>query len=83
LWFVDAGMAAVALLYAAVDAGLGACFFGVFDHEAALRAAFAVPDHIRLAGTVAIGHPDSTQDRPSRSALRSRRDDVVRFDAWE
>ena len=28
-WFVDAGMASMAGLLAAVDAGLGACFFGV------------------------------------------------------
>ena len=28
-WHVDAGMAVLAMLYAAVDEGLGACFFGV------------------------------------------------------
>jgi nitroreductase len=39
-WFVDAGMAAMAALLAAVDAGLGACFFGVpVDRVPAVRAA--------------------------------------------
>ena len=34
-WCVDGGMAVMALLLAAVDEGLGALFFGLFDHEAA------------------------------------------------
>ncbi len=33
-WWVDGGMAVHGLLLAAVDAGLGALFFGLFDHEA-------------------------------------------------
>jgi len=82
MWFVDGGMAVMAILYAAADAGLGACFFGVFDHEAAVRDAFAVPEHVRLVGTVALGLPDAERDRPSRSAGRPRRDDVVRFGGW-
>ena len=28
-WFVDGGMAALAVLLTAIDAGLGACFFGI------------------------------------------------------
>ena len=28
-WFVDGGMAALAMLLTATDAGLGACFFGI------------------------------------------------------
>jgi nitroreductase len=82
MWFVDGGMAVLAILYAATDAGLGACFFGVFDHEAALRDALGVPERIRLVGTIALGVPDSARDRPSRSADRPRRDDVVRFGSW-
>jgi nitroreductase len=79
MWFVDAGMAVHALLLAAVDEGLGACFFGVFDHEAAVRALLGAPERVRVAGTVALGRADATRDRPSRSAARPRRDDVVRF----
>jgi nitroreductase len=82
MWFVDGGMAAMAILYAAADAGLGACFFGVFEHEGALRDTFAVPERVRLVGTIALGLPDPERDRPSRSANRPRRDDVVRFGGW-
>ncbi|MGI3780298.1 MAG: nitroreductase family protein, partial [Janthinobacterium lividum] len=43
-WFVDAGMAAMAMLLRAVDLGLGACFFGVpADRIDAVHAAFGVP----------------------------------------
>ncbi len=84
MWFVDAGMAAMALLLAAVDAGLGACFFGVFEHEAALCDALGVPEPVRLAGTVALGHADPEADRRSRSAGRARRPaaDQVHRGGW-
>lgn len=71
-WFVDAGMAAENLLLAAVDAGLGACLFGGFDHEPAVLAAFGVPEGWRLVATVALGHPDGT-DEQGRSAERGWR----------
>jgi nitroreductase len=70
-WWVDGGMAVEHLLLGAVDAGLGACFFGLFDHEAAVLAALAVPDGWRALGTVAVGHP--APDEPGRSATRGRR----------
>lgn len=68
-WFVDGGMASMALLVAAEERGLGALFFGVFDHEEAVRAAFGVPHQWRAVGAMAIGHPAETQ-RKSRSARR-------------
>ena len=70
-WFVDAGAAVMAMLLAAQDRGLGAAFFGMFDHEEAVRERFGVPGDRRGAGTVAIGHP-AADDRPSRSAGRGR-----------
>jgi len=69
-WWVDAGMAVEHLLLGAVDAGLGACFFGLFDHEAAVLAALGVPDGWRAVGTVALGHP--APDEPGASAGRPR-----------
>ena len=83
-WFVDAGMAAENLLLAVVDEGLGACFFGVFDHEPALRSALGIPGHVRTVGTIAIGRPDPEQARPSRSSARGRRDvgDVLHRGRW-
>jgi nitroreductase len=70
-WWVDGGMAVEHLLLGAVEAGLGACFFGLFDHEADVLAALGVPDGWRAVGTVALGHPAT--DEPSRSAARGRR----------
>ena len=73
-WFVDAGMAAENLLLTVTAGGLGACLFGVFDHEPTVKAAFGIPEHIRTVATVAVGHPDPSADRPSQSAAgRPRR----------
>ena len=43
-WFVDGGMAALAMLLTATDAGLGACFFGIPTRRiGAVRETFGVP----------------------------------------
>jgi nitroreductase len=70
-WDIDAGMATMTLLLAAVDAGLGALFFGIFRGEAELLAALGVPDGYRPIGAVALGHP--APDEPGRSSTRPRR----------
>ncbi|WP_338075178.1 nitroreductase family protein [Kineococcus vitellinus] len=69
---VDTGMSGLLLLLAAVDAGLGACLFGVPSaaHEA-VRAAFGVPADRRVVGVVSLGHP--APDERSRPSLRHRR----------
>ena len=69
-WWVDAGMAVENLLLAAVGEGLGACFFGLFQHEDAVARELGVPAGRRLVGTVALGVP--APDEPSRSAGRAR-----------
>ncbi len=81
-WYVDAGMAVQTLLLGAVDAGLGACFFGLFAHEAAVLGALGVPEGWRGVGTVALGH--AAADRPGRSAGRARRTpaEVVHRGRW-
>ena len=67
-WYVDAGMAALALLYAAVDEGLGACFFGVPPNRIGpVRAAFGAPEHHELIGVVSVGHPVGLATRSRRS----------------
>jgi nitroreductase len=82
-WFVDTGMAAMAMLLAAVDEGLGACFFGLFEHEPAVKDAFGIPQDVRPVGAIALGRP-ADGDRPSRSAARGRRalDEVVHRGGW-
>lgn len=64
-WDIDVGMAALLILQSAVDAGLGAVFFGVFD-QAGFRKGFGIPDEYTAVGTIAIGHKAPT-DRPSPS----------------
>ena len=82
-WFVDGGFAALLMLLAAVDAGLGACFVGNFRGEAELRAALGVPDDRRYVGAVLLGEP-ATPDPPSPSAGRGQRAvaDAVHRGRW-
>lgn len=72
-WFVDAGMAALLILLAAVDDGLGACFFGVpATRIAALTSEFGVPtDHVPV-GAITLGHP-AADERPRGSSNRRHR----------
>ncbi len=60
------------LLLAATERGLGTCFFGQFDHEAAVRERFGIAPDRRALGTVALGGP--APDPPGASAGRSRPD---------
>ncbi|MFN2606468.1 MAG: nitroreductase family protein [Acidimicrobiales bacterium] len=80
-WHVDAAFAAMLLLLAAVDLGLGALFFAVADADG-LRAEFGVPPEWAPVGAVAVGHPAT--DRPSGSLSRGRRplDEVVHRGRW-
>lgn len=84
-WFVDAGMAAMAILYGVVDAGLGGCFFGVpADRVAAVGTAFGIPAEQSVVGVISVGHP-ATSDRPSGSPRRRGRrprQELVRRGQW-
>jgi len=83
-WYVDTAFAAMVALLAAVDEGLGALFFGQFEHEAAVKAALGIPVDRRPVGTIALGYAAAESDRPSVSAQRPRRplDDVVHRGRW-
>jgi nitroreductase len=83
-WFVDGGMAALAMLLTATDVGLGACFFGVPARSiSAVREAFGVPAEQLSVGVVSLGYaaPGATAGSPGR---RSRRDpdELVHRTAW-
>lgn len=81
-WWVDAGAVAQNLLLAAVDAGLGACLFGAFEHERAVAQAFGVPEGWRLVATVAVGHPAPSPDGRSVSRPRRPLDEVRHRNRW-
>lgn len=83
-WDIDTGMAALLMLLTAVDAGLGALFFGVPPGKiAAFRAAFGVPEELSPIGTVAVGYPKAN-DPPSPSLRRGHRPaaDVIHRGRW-
>ncbi|MEN3338630.1 MAG: hypothetical protein V7647_2306 [Acidobacteriota bacterium] len=82
-WHIDAGMAALLLLLGAVDAGLGACFFGVpGERWAALRAAFEVPAELTPVGVVSLGYPAPDLRSPSLRRGRRPLDDVVAYGSF-
>jgi len=68
-WDIDTGMAALLMLLTAVDAELGACFFGMpIERLGAYREAFGVPAEFTPIGAISVGY----SDEPARD-LRSRR----------
>jgi nitroreductase len=80
-WHIDAGFASLLMLLTAVDAGLGALFFGVFRPDD-LRAAYGVADAYTPIGAIALGYP--APDEPSPSLKRGRRqvEEVVHRGTW-
>ena len=80
-WDVDAGFASLLMLLTAVDAGLGALFFGIFEVEP-FRQAFGVPDAYTPVGAVAIGYPRPDELSPSLARGRRSLGDVVHRGRW-
>lgn len=80
-WWVDAGCGLMALLLAAVDAGLAAGFLSIADPPA-LKALLAIPEEVQPIGIVTIGHP--APDRRSGSLGRGRRPEAeqIRWNGW-
>ncbi len=80
-WHIDTGMSALLMLLTAVDEGLGALFFGIFDVPA-FRAAFDIPATHTPIGAIAIGY--RAPDEPSPSLRRGRRPltEVVHRARW-
>jgi nitroreductase len=86
-WYVDTAMATQNLLLAAVDAGFGALFFGIFQHEQELMADLGVPAGHRPIGAVAIGHPapGALAQAEGSAGRRPRRplDEIVHRGRWQ
>jgi nitroreductase len=80
-WDIDTGFASLLMLLTAVDAGLGACFFGLpVDRIDAYREAFGVPADFTPIGAISVGY----SDEPPRD-LRDRRRpaaDIVHRGRW-
>lgn len=82
-WHVDAAMAAMTILLAATDRGLGALFFGLFDAAGPVKERFGIPAAMAPVGTIALGRPAPAQ-RSSGSVGRGRRarEEVVHHGRW-
>lgn len=71
-WDTDVAMGAMVILLGAVDAGLGALFFGVpAQAHARVKDAFGIPDDRRIVGVIGLGQP--LPHPRSRSLRRGRR----------
>jgi nitroreductase len=80
-WDIDTGFASLLMLLTAVDAGLGACFFGIpVERIDAYRAAFGVPAQFTPIGAISIGY----SDEPPRdlSSLRKPEAEAIHRGRW-
>lgn len=78
-WWVDGGAALMAVLLAAVDAGLAAGFLG--GHRSGdVRQLLGIPEEVEILGLVTLG--PAAPDRRSASSRRTRRGDAVRRERW-
>jgi nitroreductase len=87
-WYVDAGKAAMLILLAAIDEGLGAGVFGVpAERMGRVRAILGLPDDVALVEVVTLGKPGrgDPSDRLSSRGTRPRRplDELVRWERWD
>jgi nitroreductase len=80
-WWVDAGAAMMAVLLAAVDAGLAAGFLGVHSVPD-LASRLGIPDHFSPIGVITVGHPAPDRRSGSLSRPKKTADDVVFTDRW-
>lgn len=84
-WHMDAAMASLLILQTAVDAGLGACFFGIpVEKDAAVRAEFGIDPDFDPVGVITLGHRTDDTGAAGSPARRGRRpaEDVVHRGSW-
>lgn len=83
-WYVDAGMASLLILQAAVDRGLGGWFFGVPEGEAELRSMLGIPASLKLVGVIGLGYRAADDHPIGSSTTRSRRtlEEVLHEERW-
>lgn len=82
-WDIDAGLGVMMILLTAVDLGLGALFFAVFQGQEALMDALGVPGGFSPIGAIAVGYP-TTGERSTPELATGRRpiDELVRWERW-
>jgi nitroreductase len=82
-WDIDTGFGVMLILLTAVELGLGALFFGIFQGEQALMDALGVPAGYRPIGAIAVGYPTAGErSKPTLASGRRRLEEVVRWEHW-
>jgi nitroreductase len=83
-WDIDAAMAAMLMLLAAVEEGLGGWFFGITHGERALLDQFRVPSHLRPIGILGFGYRAEDEAPTGSWTRRPRRrlEDQVHRNGW-
>jgi FMN reductase [NAD(P)H] len=86
-WHADAGAAAMLILLAAIDEGLGAGVFGVpAPYMSRVRDLLRVPDDLAIVEVITLGVPaeDTASDRLSSRGTRPRRalDELVQWETF-
>jgi nitroreductase len=77
----DLGQAAMSMMVAAADLGIGSCHSSVQDQELARRL-LGYPAGRRCDYLIALGYPADRPLRPIRNPKRRPFDDVVHRDRW-
>lgn len=84
-WYIDTGFAALLILLAVVDEGLGAVFFGIQPTiMGSFRERYGVPGDWRPIGAIAVGHPDPDSDpvAPAKPSERKPLAELVHRGRW-
>src|SRR5271154_5105478 len=82
-WDIDTGFGVMLILLTAVELGLGALFFAIFQGEMALMDALGVPAGYRPIGAIAVGYPTAGErSQPELPTGRRPLDEVVRWEHW-
>ena len=83
-WDIDAAMASMVALLAAVDRGLGGWFWGMSAGEREMLEHFGVPEGIRPVGVMGFGYRSADVQPTGSGATRTRRplDDQIHRNGW-
>ncbi len=81
-WWVDVGATMMAIMLAAVDAGLASGFAGAFD-PAALQAELRIPAEFVPIGVMPVGRPLPDVRSPSLKRGWIPFEEFARFERWE
>ena len=86
-WHVDAGAAMMLVLLAAIEEGLAAAVYGIFDDdEKKLRDLLRIPQELTLVAGISVGYPrpdPGWSSKTSRATQRRRAvDELVHWNTW-